>query len=285
MENPDSTSTSSGAASLVLKPNVILPGLSVTLQLSVTYGDATGYSRIWIRGDVPPKGGYLTLSPPTGTQWETTFTFEQEAWYDEVEQTPLRYSYDMRLSAGWVAGAVGECEPSDEWTSLAAGLTTPTAYFTTDTLVAGSIVVRAVAEDTLGARNCDFGFVAVTAPAALESDPTTFLSEQLSTTLEDLSLGGEGGVQKMALVGSILLDVISATVGTGRRMEIETGATGTTGTAGTAEEGSGAVDDESEKQQALVTSLVGAVDENMPASLASGGDKAAYAGALSSIAG
>ena len=74
-------------------------GASYTLQLSVTGSDgATGYAQIQVAVNTPPSEGSVSVSPTSGTQFETSFQFSQSGWTDD--DLPLTYGFDTRLDDG-----------------------------------------------------------------------------------------------------------------------------------------------------------------------------------------
>ena len=179
LSDPRVASSLPGSSFLVLEPNVLVAGGQYSIQLQVTASSgSTGSASILVTANLPPTGGILTRSPERGTQLQSQFEFSQSGWFDDAEHLPLTYSYDTRTTDGWVEGATGECD-SDAlgWTPLAAGLIS--SRYATSALIVGSLVVRAVAQDTLGARGCVFGYLTVDEPSALQSNPVNFLSAQV----------------------------------------------------------------------------------------------------------
>ena len=62
-----------GSEYFVLAPNSIVGGTRYTVQLNVTFGGATGTAQLSLRGNVPPRGGALRVSPPVGELFSTPF--------------------------------------------------------------------------------------------------------------------------------------------------------------------------------------------------------------------
>ena len=78
---------------LVVKPNVFTPGTSYTVRLTVTRGGRSGFGQVTFSVDDPPSGGYLHITPTSGSSISTVFTFAAPDWQEDSDSLPLSYQF------------------------------------------------------------------------------------------------------------------------------------------------------------------------------------------------
>ena len=87
------TSTSRGS-SLVVKPNVLTPGQTYTIRLTLTQDGKVGFDQVSFLVDSPPSGGVFELSPISGTTFETIFKFSALGWQSSADSLPILYAFE-----------------------------------------------------------------------------------------------------------------------------------------------------------------------------------------------
>ena len=79
---------------LVIKPNILTPGQSYVLRLSVSApGRETGWSEVAFYVSPPPSGGTCAISPLSGFAVNTTFTLSCSSWSTDPSLSPLKYQW------------------------------------------------------------------------------------------------------------------------------------------------------------------------------------------------
>ena len=188
---------------LVIAADSLLGGQQYTLRLAVNAGGAFGWAQLLVVANVPPAGGVGLVEPSQGVQFNTTFTLDQQGWFDE--DLPLLYGYDFQVGA--VGGSVDCRRAATGWQPLVGDLRN--SKHLASTWPVGSIVVRANVDDALGARACTAVAMTVASPPAFASgDPTVasnFVSAQLDSLTEGLGQGQGGGAQAISVLAGLLL--------------------------------------------------------------------------------
>ena len=264
---------------LVIAANALIGGQQYTLQLSVldVTGGATGSAQLVVIANMPPTGGSGLVTPAEGIQFNTTFRLDQEGWFDE--DLPLAYSYDFTLGSE----APLDCRrEAAGWEPLVGDLAQ--ARFFSATWPAGSIIIRAVAQDSLGARACTALSIVVVPPTALASGDaaaaSNFVSDQLASLTEEMAQGQGGGVQAVAVLAGLLYsssNVSSSVASTCANDETEEVQSSCVAVPLTREER-----ELLQQQQALTAQMLTVLSDAPPAE-ASTADKLIHASALESV--
>ena len=89
----DSSVTTTGAnqPNMAVRSNVLQAGVEYTFKLTATYpGQNPGESTVKVAISTPPRGGKIAVTPETGDELETEFTFTAPSWNGDGV---LHYTY------------------------------------------------------------------------------------------------------------------------------------------------------------------------------------------------
>ncbi|KAJ1427688.1 REJ domain-containing protein, partial [Ochromonadaceae sp. CCMP2298] len=77
-----------------LGANTLDAGASYTVRVAVNYviGGGSAFSEMVLVINAPPQGGELLVTPPYGTELNTSYLLQTFGWADEPEDLPLSYS-------------------------------------------------------------------------------------------------------------------------------------------------------------------------------------------------
>ena len=107
--NDTFTQVGSSIFQLGFPPNVLTPGVSYLLRFTGYFIDATSstldvlsdsFSEVTIVANGPPGGGSLGISPTTGQEITTTYSFSVSGFTDVAEDYPLLYSFGYFIDQG-----------------------------------------------------------------------------------------------------------------------------------------------------------------------------------------
>eukprot|EP00854_Cymbomonas_tetramitiformis_P014969 gene14969-17692_t len=88
---------------LVLQADVLTPGSEYTFRLSASDAFGTGAAEITVRVNIPPKGGWVYVSPPEGVAYSDKFSVSTRGWEDE--DAPLLFQIECLQIAESGGGA------------------------------------------------------------------------------------------------------------------------------------------------------------------------------------
>ena len=96
LTDDDLRSTPINSPNLVLKSEILTPGMTYVFSLqSACSFDKAGNAQARIVVNKVPIGGTFTVSPASGTAFQTRFWLMCSKWVDDVDDLPLQYSYQM----------------------------------------------------------------------------------------------------------------------------------------------------------------------------------------------
>ena len=91
LTDPSVTTTGANQPNLAVRANVLQAGVEYTFKLTATYpGQNPGESTVKVAISTPPRGGKIAVTPETGDELETAFTFTAPNWNGDGV---LHYTY------------------------------------------------------------------------------------------------------------------------------------------------------------------------------------------------
>ena len=91
LADPLVTTTGANQPNLAVRANVLQAGVEYTFKLTATYpGQNPGESTVNVAISTPPRGGKIAVTPETGDELETAFTFTAPNWNGDGV---LHYTY------------------------------------------------------------------------------------------------------------------------------------------------------------------------------------------------
>ena len=195
-----------GSAPYTLRLYVSSPSISPSISPSTAVNG--GWAEVVVIANPAPLGGVGRIVPGVGVQFNDSFALEQAGWFDE--DLPITYSYDYALATGEVAqgGAALDCAiDAAGWWPVAVGLVQPRLSWAD--WPAGSLVVRAVASDALGARGCTSMPMRVLPLVSLGAEGSaaavaSLVEEQLDAVATRRAQGLGGAPQAIRVLASML---------------------------------------------------------------------------------
>ena len=160
LTDPSVTTTGANQPNLAVRANVLQAGVEYTFKLTATYpGQNPGESTVKVAISTPPRGGKIAVTPETGDELETEFTFTAPSWNGDGV---LHYTYVAEDEDG-VTTILGHGQKK---TTLSGVI-----------LNKGDLKINVVVADAFGAEG------KTSTPAVPGSAPGVYLTVQVSAVI------------------------------------------------------------------------------------------------------